>query len=177
MFYQILILVVVFVGSYLIGSIPNGVWIGKLFFKKDIRQFGSKNSGGTNAGRVLGKKIGLLVIILDFLKTIVPFWISYFVLTYTPLVDVAWMPVSYYLAIFGAAVGHCWPIYVGFKGGKAVSAFCACILCVNWFVFVCGLVVFFIILKIKKYVSLSSLIASLFGVILCWLTLIPQIGF
>ena len=65
------------ISSYLLGAIPNGVLIGKVFFGKDPRDYYSHNSGGTNTGRVLGKKIGLLVIVLDMLKTIIPIYINY----------------------------------------------------------------------------------------------------
>ncbi len=98
--------------AYLLGSIPSGVWIGQLFFKKDIRQFGSGNTGTTNTFRVLGKSAGVIVLLMDILKgtlaTCLPAIFS--VTTINPL----WFGVC-------AILGHTFPIFAKFKGGKAVA--------------------------------------------------------
>ena len=75
--YNILVAILIIIIGYLFGSIPNGIWIGKLFFHKDPRDFGSGNSGGTNVGRVFGKKFGVIVIILDAAKAVVPLYLIY----------------------------------------------------------------------------------------------------
>lgn len=104
--------VLLYIFSYLLGSIPSALWISKGFKKIDIREHGSKNVGSTNAARVLGKKLGLLTLILDILKSLIPTYIAkvYFGQ------DVAL--VCAFLAIFG----HCYSIYIKFQGGKAVAS-------------------------------------------------------
>lgn len=159
-FYQCLIVFGSILFGYLFGCIQNGVIIGKVFFHKDIRQEGSGNSGGTNAGRILGKKVGIIVIVLDVLKTIVPMWITYFVLKYTPLSEYSILPICYYLTGIGSAIGHCYPVFSKFKGGKAVSTLGGFCLGTNWALALLAMACFMIVLKIKKYVSLSSMLGS-----------------
>ena len=133
--YNISVAIILLIGGYLIGSIPNAIWIGKVFFHKDPRDYGSGNAGGTNAGRVFGKGIGLLVIFLDAIKLILPLYIAWLVLTRapiyhgTPLVNdvkaiyiegrndaiISW-PI-YWLVSIGCSFGHVFPIYAEFKGG------------------------------------------------------------
>ncbi len=141
--------------GYLFGSIPFALVVGKLFYKTDIRGFGSGNLGGTNAGRVLGGKAGVAVAILDGLKG---FFVIAIVMTFNPSAAV--------IAGFMAAIGHCYPIFAQFKGGKAVSTAFGYLLGVSLFIthtvlwmFVLPLFTFFAILKLTKFVSLSSLIA------------------
>ena len=181
--FSILLLVV----GYLFGSIPNGVWIGKLFFHKDPRDYGSKNSGGTNSGRVLGKKIGILVIFLDALKVILPLYLAWFIFTKVPFVDgkslvapietkyvdginnyiIKW-PI-YWLIPVGSAIGHHFPIFANFKGGKNVACFYGMTIGTSWaFGLIPGLF-FLLMLKIKKMVSLASIASSWFSVLLAWI--------
>lgn len=152
--------------GYFLGSVNNAIIIGKVFFKKDPRDYGSKNSGGTNAGRVFGYKIGLLVIILDMIKTFAPMIVLYFVYKNTICLEEAGRFVDFdqyaiYLAGIGSTLGHCFPIYYGFKGGKAVSTLGGICLFTSWFITLIGLVSFFLILKLKKYVSLASICTSI----------------
>lgn len=163
---QILFLLIPILVGYFLGSLNNAIIIGKVFFKKDPRDYGSKNSGGTNAGRVFGYKIGLLVIILDIIKTFAPMICLYFIYKNTICLDeltrfVDFDQYAIYLAGIGSTLGHCFPIYYGFKGGKAVSTLGGICLFTSWFVSLIGLIVFFLVLKIKKYVSLSSICAAL----------------
>lgn len=141
--------------GYLFGSIPFALVIGKLFYKTDIRQFGSGNLGGTNAGRVLGKKAGLAVSILDISKA---FIVMVIVRSYDPNL----------IAISGvfSTIGHIYPLYANFKGGKAVSTAAGYILGVSTLIFfkpiemaLIPLLSFFLVLKLTKYVSLSSMMA------------------
>lgn len=97
--------------GYLIGSIPWGVVIGKIFYHKDIREYGSGNSGGTNAGRVLGRPIGIIVILLDALKALI---VMIIVNKISPGYE--------QYAGLAVCIGHCFPIFAGFKGGKAVAS-------------------------------------------------------
>lgn len=145
--------------GYLLGSIPNALLIGKIFYRTDIRNFGSKNLGGTNAGRVLGKKAGLLVMSLDVAKTVVFFLINLLILQNVFNIN----DNNVYLVLGGLAtvIGHCYPIFAQFKGGKAVSTAAGFIIASNYLLAIVGFVSFFIVLKITKMVSASSLLASL----------------
>ena len=149
--------------GYLLGSIPNALLIGKIFYRTDIRNFGSKNLGGTNAGRVLGKKAGLLVMSLDVAKTVVFFLINLLVLQSVFNINDSHV----YLILGGLAtvIGHCYPIFAQFKGGKAVSTAAGFILATNYILAIVGFVSFFIVLKLTKMVSASSLLSSLSVVI------------
>ena len=158
---QILIVLTCCIVGYLFGSISTGTILSKKLFKKDIRELGSKNSGATNMGRVFGLKIGLLVIILDMLKTIIPIWITFFILNKTSLVKYELGNVGHLLCGISAIIGHCYPIFFSFKGGKAVSSYAGFIAATSWFLIPIGLVLYLIILKIQKKVSLTSIIVSL----------------
>ncbi|WP_249030350.1 glycerol-3-phosphate 1-O-acyltransferase PlsY [Tannockella kyphosi] len=141
--------------SYLYGSIPFALVIGKVFYKTDVRQHGSGNLGGSNVGRVLGKPAGIACIVLDASKAfLVMFVCKYFVIHYNLIPD------FYYLCAFACVIGHCFPIFAGFKGGKAVSTAIGYFFAINPLGAVLSLVIFFIVLKLSKYVSLSSCIAS-----------------
>lgn len=140
--------------GYIIGSISWALIIGKVFFNKDIRNYGSGNLGGTNAGRVLGKPIGVLVIVLDALKAFLVMWLcSYFC---KEAIAYAGLAVS---------VGHCFPLFAQFKGGKGVACAMGYLLGLGLFVthdvvfiFVIPALTFFLVLGLTKMVSLSSMI-------------------
>ncbi len=173
--YNILIGLSCFFVGYLFGSIPFGVIVGKVFYKKDPRDYGSKNSGGTNVGRVFSKKAGVLTIILDMLKCVIPMLLAFFVILYTPLKTILgedWLfddgIIYYYLAPLGATVGHCFPLFAKFKGGKIVANLCGFGLATSWLVSIFGIITFFTTLKTTKYVSLSSILTSIVGTIVAW---------
>lgn len=177
--YNILIALACLLSGYLIGSIPNSVIIGKVFFHKDPRDYGSHNPGGTNTGRLFGKKVGFIVIVLDMIKTIAPLWIWWAILTYSPLaaaeVDgrlLLWdAPLYYYLSALGTCVGHCWPIYIGFRGGKAVSNFMGIACGSSWVLFLLSFL-YFVYLKMKKYVSLTAILIAATHVTAVWVIFI-----
>lgn len=147
------ILLIIF--GYLYGSIPFALVIGRLFYKTDVRNYGSGNLGGTNTGRVLGKKAGFAVIILDASKALLVMILTKYISTFTSLnSDLA------YLCALACVIGHCYPIFANFKGGKAVSTAIGFFIAVNPLGALLALVVFFIVLKISKYVSLASVLAS-----------------
>lgn len=139
--------------AYLIGSIPSGLWIGKIFYKMDIREHGSGNLGATNTFRILGKKAGLIVTIMDVLKG-------------TAAVLLASLPVfteaTIHPMILGvlAVFGHMFPVFASFRGGKAVATSAGVVLGYSWPFFIVLFFTFFITLKITKIVSLTSIIAS-----------------
>ena len=148
--------------GYLLGSIPFALVIGKVFYKTDVRKFGSGNLGGTNTGRVLGKKAGATVMALDILKVVVAIFITSHFKNYE--VTTVWTG-------FAAAIGHCYPIFAGFKGGKAVATLGGFIIGVSaftfksvWFIAV-PLALFLIVLKTTKMVSLSSICAAIISAI------------
>lgn len=143
------------IAGYLLGSIPFALVIGKIFYHTDIRQFGSGNLGGTNAGRVLGKKAGVSVIALDALKAFIPVGIT----SLFSLEASIWCGLA-------VCVGHCYPCFANFKGGKAAASMfgfllaIACFTTHNWLCFIIPLVAFFITLYLSKMVSLSSMVAA-----------------
>lgn len=156
-----MIIAILIISAYLIGSIPSGLIIGKAFYKIDIREHGSGNLGGTNSFRVLGKKAGFVVTFSDILKgtlaTCLPLLLSLFTdiqVNVSPL-------------IFGvvAVIGHMYPIFAGFKGGKAVATSAGILLGHEPLMFLIIMVVFFLSLYLSKYVSLSSMIAGFAGLV------------
>lgn len=158
--------------GYLLGSISNGLLISKIFFHKDIREVGSKNVGGTNVGRVLGKKYGALVIALDALKCLSAVWITYFSLKYLLKIDL-FMDSTYYayIAGLGACIGHTFPLFASFKGGKVVACYTGLVISLNWGLALLGAIIYFIILKISKYVSLTSIITTIIVALLSFIPL------
>ncbi|HEH8546205.1 TPA: glycerol-3-phosphate 1-O-acyltransferase PlsY [Staphylococcus aureus] len=159
-----MMIIVMLLLSYLIGAFPSGFVIGKLFFKKDIRQFGSGNTGATNSFRVLGRPAGFLVTLLDIFKG--------FITVFFPL----WLPVhadgpistfftnGLIVGLF-AILGHVYPVYLKFQGGKAVATSAGVVLGVNPILLLILAIIFFIVLKIFKYVSLASIVAAICCVI------------
>ncbi|MGE6752672.1 glycerol-3-phosphate 1-O-acyltransferase PlsY [Rossellomorea sp. NPDC071047] len=136
--------------AYLLGSIPSGLLIGKTFYGKDIREHGSGNLGGTNTFRTLGVKAGMIVTIMDILKGTVA--------TLLPLLFES--DVHMLLAGVFAVIGHMYPVFANFRGGKAVATSAGVLLGYNYILFLILLAVFFVCLYATKYVSLSSMIAA-----------------
>ena len=154
----IIVPILLLITSYLLGSIPFALIISKTFKGIDIREYGSKNMGATNTFRVLGPKYAVIVFVLDALKA------SIIMLLFTSgLLDYQanWMIIKIHPIIYGlvAVIGHAFPIFADFKGGKGIAcsagialAFCPGILLI-------ALTIFFIVLLISKYVSISSICA------------------
>lgn len=169
---EIYIIISIVLG-YLLGSIPFGIIIGKVFYHKDIREFGSHNSGGTNAGRVLGKKVGLIVIILDALKCFMAILLNLLIFNlFFEKLGNTQFSICAMITGFLVAVGHCFPVWSKFNGGKAVATIAGFIATTNWIVFLISFVVFFTVYFLSKYVSLGSIACSVFGTILCWIPFI-----
>jgi acyl phosphate:glycerol-3-phosphate acyltransferase len=146
---------IIFIVAYLLGSIPSGLIVGKLGYGIDIREHGSGNLGGTNTFRTLGVKAGLIVTISDILKgTLAASLPLLFNLDLHPLL----------VGIF-AVIGHTYPIFAKFKGGKAVATSAGVLLLYAPVMFLTILAFFFILLYITKYVSLSSMLAGVSGVV------------
>ncbi|MDR7078289.1 glycerol-3-phosphate acyltransferase PlsY [Neobacillus niacini] len=148
-------IIIVLILAYLLGSIPSGLIVGKVFYKTDIRQHGSGNLGGTNTFRTLGVKAGLAVTLADILKgTLAASLPVIFGIDINPL-----------LAGVFAVIGHTYPIFAGFKGGKAVATSGGVLLFCAPLMFLTVFLVFFASLYFTKYVSLSSMLAGIFAVI------------
>jgi glycerol-3-phosphate acyltransferase PlsY len=170
---NLLVATLCLVYGYFWGSIPNGVLIGKIFFKKDPRDYGSHNSGGTNSGRVFGKKIGFLVIALDVIKAVVAFWSAWAILRFTPLREAwpLWDDGVFYnwLVLLGVSLGHCFSCWISFKGGKTVACFMGLIGGTSWIGFVLCWVTFLSIFLKKHVVSKASLVSGAILIAYEWL--------
>ena len=159
--------------SYLIGSIPFSIIAGKLLKGIDIREFGSGNAGATNTFRILGKQAGIPVLLLDILKG----YLAVNLVWYTSYVPLTELYINLQLTFGIAAVlGHVFPLYVGFRGGKGVATLLGFMLAVFPESAIISITVFVLTLFVSKYVSLSSIIAGLFfpfGVYYLSDTLVP----
>ena len=147
--------------AYLFGSIPTAVWIGLAFFNIDVREYGSGNAGATNTFRVLGKKAGVPVMFLDILKGWTATNLAYFIGVSTTggVNSIAYT--NYALALGIAAVmGHLFPIFAGFRGGKGIATLFGMILAIHLQAALLCVVVFIVVLLVTRYVSLSSIIAG-----------------
>lgn len=156
---QILLIGVALIGAYLIGSIPSAVWIGKKFFNTDVRNYGSGNAGATNVLRVLGGKAALPVFLLDITKAFTAAQLVRLFPEFTP----GTAPfINFQMALGAIAVlGHIFPLFANFKGGKGVASLFGLVLAIHPLAAVIGLGIFLVILAISHYVSLGSMIAGL----------------
>lgn len=149
-------IILVILLSYLLGSIPFALLVGKIGYGIDIRQHGSGNLGGTNTFRTLGKKAGFIVSAADVLK-------GTLAASLPVLLDIDLHP---FIAGIPAVIGHCYPIFAKFKGGKAVATSGGVLLFAEPLLFLLVLLTFFLTLYICKYVSLSSIVAGIGSVVL-----------
>lgn len=149
------------IAAYLFGSIPTAVWIGEAFYGIDVREYGSGNAGATNTFRVLGKKAGISVMFLDILKGWTATNLAYLIgLSITgPQNSIQF--VNYQLALgITAVMGHLFPVFAGFRGGKGIATLFGMILAVQSEAAMLCVLVFVTVLLISKYVSLSSILAG-----------------
>jgi len=135
--------------SYLMGSIPFGFILTKIFLKKDIREIGSGNIGATNALRTGNKALGYSTLVLDILKAIVP--VIYVKIFYQDFL---------YIASLCAFIGHVFPIWLKFKGGKGVATYLGILFAINFYFGIIFIIFWFITFFISKFSSLSSLVGS-----------------
>ena len=144
--------------AYFLGSIPTSVWVGKLFYKIDIRDFGSGNAGATNTFRVMGAKAGFFVFFVDALKGYAAVRLLYLTDFYTPETGFF---INFQLALgMAAMIGHVFPVFANFRGGKGVATLAGVILALHPLATLITLGVFIVTLLVTKYVSLSSMIAA-----------------
>ncbi len=147
--------------AYLFGSIPTAVWIGQAFYGIDIREYGSGNAGATNTFRVLGKKAGIPVMLIDILKGWTATNLAYFIPMSLVGNHHSIVFTNYELA-FGitAVMGHLFPIFAGFRGGKGIATLFGMVLAVHLQAALLCVGVFIVILLITRYVSLGSIMAG-----------------
>jgi len=151
--------VLLIVIAYLIGSIPTAVWVSKAFFGIDIREYGSGNAGATNTFRVLGSRWGTIVMIADVLKGVAATSL-YILLPYYMTSE--WDRTNFMVGLGLAAVlGHIFPLWADFRGGKGVATLFGMILAIQPLVAVCCVGVFLLVLYLTRFVSLSSILASI----------------
>jgi glycerol-3-phosphate acyltransferase PlsY len=142
--------------AYLLGSIPFSVWIGKVFYGVDVREHGSGNAGATNTLRVLGKKTGFIVLFLDSLKGFLA----------ANVVRVLALDESYllnYQMLFGmmAVLGHIYPIFAGFKGGKGIATLLGIVIAMSWKVSLVCMLCFVLIVWITRFISVGSMLTCI----------------
>ena len=145
-------IVVILIVAYLLGSLPSAVLVGKLFYKTDVREHGSGNAGATNTFRVLGKKAGIIVFIIDFFKG--------YLAASLPIFFHSILSIEQLQMVCGlcAVLGHIFPVFAGFRGGKGVATtFGAFVAIFPLAALICA-VLFFVLLLLFHYVSLGSMI-------------------
>lgn len=169
--------------AYLLGSIPSAVFIGKVFYKIDVREHGSKNSGATNTFRVLGKKPGIIVLLIDVLKGYLAVFVVGLIFKFAfeslilpdivwnftlfgrefcyPLTNESLFPVFQIALAISAVIGHIYPVFAGFRGGKGVATMLGILIALQPIAALISIVVFVIVFYFSRYVSLGSLTGAL----------------
>lgn len=149
-----LLVIIITIFAYLIGSIPTAVWYGKVFHGIDVREYGSGNAGATNSLRTLGKKAGIIVLVIDFLKGFLAVSVAfYFTSETTPYLSL--------IAGIMVIIGHIFPIFAQFRGGKGVAtAMGVLVATFPWAALGC-LIAFLVIVYFTKYVSLGSMLGAM----------------
>lgn len=153
--------------SYLVGSIPSSLWMGKIFFHLDIREHGSGNAGATNTFRILGWKAGTVVLLFDFGKGLVATTLisqlAWSVGSGPAELYSNWDPEAMILIFAGVAavIGHMYPVYAGFSGGKGAATACGMLYGIEPVSISISLAVFLIVMFTTRYVSLGSIISSI----------------
>ena len=156
---HIVVNILITILAYLLGSIPTSIWISRSFFNIDIRDYGSGNAGATNTFRVLGIKAGIVVFIVDILKGFLAVNLIYLTDYYIP--DSGdYINIQLLLGI-AAMLGHIFPVYAGFKGGKGVATLFGVICAISLYPTLIMAGIFVLTLVLTRYVSLSSMVSGL----------------
>jgi glycerol-3-phosphate acyltransferase PlsY len=156
--------------SYLLGSIPSAVWVGQAFYGIDVRHYGSGNAGATNTFRVLGKKAGVGVLLMDVIKG----FTAACLVNYLPEVSPVFHKTQYInlQLLFGlsAVLGHLFPVFANFKGGKGIATLFGMLIAIHFISALACLGIFVFILFATRFVSLSSISAAImFPIQLIWI--------
>jgi glycerol-3-phosphate acyltransferase PlsY len=166
--------------AYLIGSIPTAVWVSKGVFGMDIREYGSGNAGATNTFRVLGPKAGSFVMLVDMLKGVMAVRLAYLIGFYQNpdhLQEVTTQLVNFQIGLgLAAVVGHIFPIFASFRGGKGIATLFGLVLAIQPLVAICCIGIFLLSLSLTRYVSLSSIAASVaFPILILYIFNEPEV--
>ena len=167
---SIVLIIVSIVAAYLLGSIPSSVWYGIGYFGIDVRKQGSGNAGATNTFRVLGKRAGTVVMLIDVMKgwtaTCLASMLFY-------MNEIGETELLVYKILFGivAIIGHIFPVFVNFKGGKGIATLLGMVLAIHPELASVCITIFILTLVASQYVSLSSILATLAFPVLSWLGL------
>ncbi|MFN4994397.1 MAG: glycerol-3-phosphate 1-O-acyltransferase PlsY [Bacteroidota bacterium] len=162
------IFIICFLGAYLLGSVPSAVWIGKNFYGIDVRQHGSGNAGATNTLRVLGKKAGFVVLGIDALKGFAAASLAILIL---PDAGDENLLLIYKIVLgFIAVLGHVYPVFAGFKGGKGIATLLGVVIALNaWLALYCFLL-FVLTVSITHYISVGSMLSAMMSPLIAfWL--------
>ena len=153
-------IVTLFIIAYLLGSIPSAVWIGKRYYGVDVREHGSKNAGTTNVLRVLGTRAAVPVFVIDFLKGFVAVSIFSLLKYDTGIPSGAWVVNMKILAVFVVVLGHVFPIFANFRGGKGVATVLGAVTGIQPNIALLCFAVWILVLAVWHYVSLASIVAG-----------------
>lgn len=148
-----------FICAYLLGAIPTALWVSKLFFGIDIREYGSKNMGATNTFRVLGPAYGVIVLVVDMVKG----WLAVALANDMSVTDWMGNEIMLWQLMLGltAVVGHIFPVFAGFRGGKGIATLFGMVLAIQPVMALVGVTVFVLVAMITRYISLASLLGVL----------------
>ncbi|MDJ1647430.1 glycerol-3-phosphate acyltransferase [Mycoplasma phocimorsus] len=172
-FLSILINLAILSLGYFIGSVNFAIIFSKKKEKGDIRNNGSNNAGATNSTRVYGKKFGIIIFVLDFLKALIP-TLTLGLLIYFFGDKIPFLIITQSITL-GVIIGHIWPIFHEFKGGKGVSCSAVLIFSINILLLIFSVIIFVVMMKWKKIVSLAVIIVTVFCTPLTFVLMIPQI--
>lgn len=166
--------------GYLIGSISPSIIISNLKFKTDVREYYSKNAGATNSTRVMGSKWGVIILILDGIKPTIPILIAYgltFINITNPNYQLMFSQAYIYPTGLAAVIGHCWPIFYHFRGGKGAASSLGVLLMINPIYCVVAIASWWFILYLSRMSSLASMLMMLLAFILSWIPKMPLHAF
>ena len=155
---EIVLIIILTLVAYLLGSIPTSVWVGKGYHGVDIRDYGSGNAGATNTFRVLGTQVGIFVLFLDIVKGITAASLVH----YLPFLHEGTDRFVNIQLLFGlvAVIGHIFPVFEQFKGGKGIATLFGMLIGIHYAIALAILGLFIVVLLLTKYVSLSSILAA-----------------
>lgn len=160
---EFILIPILVVGAYLLGSIPSAVWIGRIFFNVDVRRHGSGNAGATNVLRLLGTAAAIPVFVLDAAKGYAAVMLGWFS-TLAPFASSCEFSEPFLnlriVLMVAAILGHIFPIFASFRGGKGVATIAGCMIALAPIPLLCSFVIFVIFWSVSHYVSLGSIVAA-----------------
>lgn len=157
---EAVLIIILGIVAYLLGSIPSAVWIGKALHGVDVREYGSGNAGATNTFRVLGKKAGSIVLVMDMLKGFLAAYLVNFTAINPTISPYQYVNIQLLFGLL-AVVGHLFPLFAQFKGGKGIATLFGMIVCIDYKPALLCMGIFLFILLVTRYVSLGSILAAI----------------